>query len=83
MERDEHNWSFTMDADGHLTIYHRRAIVWEGSYEAFVADGDVRPPLAIANKIHARYETIETSDDDGCPECARSFGPHYHGRCDH
>lgn len=25
----------------------------------------------------------ESTDDDGCPECARSYGPHYRGPCAH
>ena len=51
-------WTFTMDSDGHLTIYQNRSIRFEGSYEAFVADGDVRPPAAVVDRIHARYEAL-------------------------
>lgn len=25
----------------------------------------------------------DDGDEDQCPECARSFGPHYRGPCDH
>lgn len=31
------------------------------------------------------FQWIEAAeqDSDGCPECARSFGPHYSGACEH
>lgn len=54
-------WSFTMDSDGHLTIKQNRREVWNGSYEAFCADGDIAPPREVTEQIHARYDEM----DDG------------------
>src|SRR5262245_25566626 len=28
-------------------------------------------------------DEVDTDDDQVCPECARSFGPHYRGPCEH
>ena len=28
-------------------------------------------------------EDYEEEDEDVCPECARSYGPHFRGRCTH
>jgi hypothetical protein len=52
------NWSYTMDSESHITIYRNGSIVWEGSYEAFIADGDIRPPQIIADRIHRRAATL-------------------------
>jgi hypothetical protein len=56
------NWSYTMDSENHLTIYRNGTIVWEGSYEAFVADGDIRPPQKVANRIHDRAAALSDQE---------------------
>lgn len=32
--------------------------------------------------IEGDWEVMDITED-GCAECARSYGPHYHGRCAH
>lgn len=61
-------WSFTMDAELHLTIFRGRTIAWEGSYEAFVADGDIAPPLAVTERIHDRHDAM-SERRPRCPDC--------------
>lgn len=51
-------WSFTMDADGHLCIRRAGRIAWEGSYAAFLADGDITPPGGLSMEIHERYDSL-------------------------
>ena len=33
--------------------------------------------------IEGDWECMDIMEEEGCPECARSFGPHYTGRCAH
>ena len=37
-------------------------------------------PVASAEAL---YDVMANYDDAACSECARSFGPHYSGPCDH
>lgn len=54
-------WTNTMDSEGHLTLWCGRKRVWEGSYEAFIADGDVQPPANVVDAIHAKAEKLGLS----------------------
>jgi hypothetical protein len=55
-------WTFTLDQDMYLTINFKGKEVWSGSYEAFVADGDIIPPMDLANKIHAMAERLSNAE---------------------
>ena len=50
-------------------------------------DGDPIGPFATEEEAleDAREYASDDEDEDGamCPECERSYGPHYRGRCSH
>ncbi len=62
-------WTFTMDADTHLTIRKNRTILFEGSYEAFCASDDVIPPESVCDQIHDRLTSPEAIV---CADCGRT-----------
>jgi hypothetical protein len=51
-------WAFTMDEDGDLVIFDCGRTVFEGSYEAFQADGDIKAPAALVQQIHNRWNQL-------------------------
>ena len=44
--------------------------------------GDCTDPDRIALALFAAMVAID-GESTGCPECERSFGPHYTGPCEH
>lgn len=73
---------------GLLDDDQRAALTDESQVFAMLDDLEARCGLNVAD---ARARVVDIFvDDDGsdlspndCPECARAFGPHYTGRCDH
>lgn len=64
-------WTNTMDADGHVTLYKGRKIIWEGSYEAFCSEVGVDcecPPQSVCDRIHNRARQLSTL----CPDCGNA-----------
>ena len=72
-------WTFTFDADLHLTVFKNRTIVFEGSYEAFEADSDVVPPAATCDAIWERYAQL--SGTPHCPDCGALHETAGHQTC--
>lgn len=60
-------WTYKMDSDKHLTIYRNRKEVWSGSYEAFMADGDICPPGNVVDQIHDHADRLDGAAH--CPDC--------------
>lgn len=78
-----------------MTTSKVKVVVWIDGSECGSAESEVPADLAIYVAQHAivqiedpdldlAYEN-QTNDPDGldCPECSRSFGPHYKGPCVH
>ena len=52
-------YTFTKEGENHLVIRKNGKAIFEGSYEAFCADGDVEVPQATADAIHAYFDRTE------------------------
>jgi len=81
-----------------MTTSKVRIVVWIDGTECGSAESEVPSDLAVYIAQHALVQ-VEDPDLDlawenqsnaeaprepnGCPECARSFGPNYKGRCVH
>jgi hypothetical protein len=56
-------WSSTVDSDHHVTLFESGRIVWEGSYEALMADGDIKVPEHVMDEITDRVEESDANID--------------------
>lgn len=59
-------WTYTMDSEEYLTIFENGTKVWEGSYEAFIAGRDIRPPQHVRDRIHRRASVLSEHQPDCC-----------------
>ena len=74
-------WTFTMDANTHLTIRKNRTIVFDGSYEAYCAQDEVTPDYATCERIHERYELLTEPNAIRCADCGRKGHTRGHMEC--
>ncbi len=56
--------------------------VWAETFAHWDCLVDTDTAVAIATAVVSTLEASQT-EDDHCPECARSNGPHYRGHCTH
>lgn len=60
---------------------------WRACFPGCLPDGEPMGPFATEAEAIADAQdgigTDDDTDDQPCPECERSNGPHYRGRCDH